>query len=115
MARKHWADQTIDDLAEWMTATKEHLIQGFYDGDRTPGAADVPGTQRIAHYAAKWFPNGPGAPRDEAEISTFIEGRGEAAYARTLLDIDRMFRQQMNTAPPPSRPAEPTQAPPEGY
>lgn len=101
--KKHLIDQVVDDLGAWMTTTRQHLVEGFYQGDRAPFAADIPGTEAVALYRDKLFPDG---QRDEAEIDRFLKSRGESAYARLLLEIDRMNKRDLKTEAPP-RPAEP--------
>lgn len=106
MPQKHLFDQTIDDLKDWMTSTREYLVSGMYQGDRAPLAADIPGTEAVALYRDKLFPDG---QRDEAEIDRFVRSRGESAYARLLLEIDRMNKRDLKTEKPPRPPAQ------EGY
>lgn len=101
---KHVFDQVMTDLQEWMTATREHLVSGLYQGDRAPFAADVSTKENIAYHEDLLFPGG---QRDEAAIGRFIEARGEPAYARLLLEIDRSRRRETDTAPPPTGPAAP--------
>lgn len=110
--RKHAFDEVGDELTSWIDETADHLVEGFYDGDRAPFAANLNQRQLTAYYATHLL-NADGS-RNEPAIQQFVQQRGEKAWADVQVALGRERRRDLDTTPPPPRQTEPPPAP-EGY